>query len=171
MIKIARLTPVYAPCPIGGQPANPFSMGIAMQYEIVVTDDPDSTTEEAIRAQLITFNEKLARPKMNSRPLAVLISAPSTKEIIGGLFGSTYYSFLHVDLLFVPKNLRGAGLGKDILERAEHEALQRGCRGSWLDTFDWQARGFYEKLGYTLFGTLENYPPGHTRFFLTKLLR
>jgi len=142
-----------------------------MQYEIVVTDDPDSAAEEAIRAPLIAFNEQLSRPKMNCRPLAVLISAPSTQQIIGGLFGSTYYSFLYVELLFVPKNLRGAGLGKNILERAEQEALQRGCRGSWLDTFDWQARGFYEKLGYSLFGTLEDYPPGHTRFFLTKLLR
>jgi GNAT superfamily N-acetyltransferase len=142
-----------------------------MQYEIVVTDDPGSAAEKAIRAPLIAFNEQSARPKMNYRPLAVLISSPPTEQIIGGLLGSTYYSFLYVELLFISINLRGAGLGKNILDRAEQEALQRGCTGSWVDTFDWQARGFYEKLGYSVFGKLEDYPPGHTRFFLTKRLR
>jgi GNAT superfamily N-acetyltransferase len=142
-----------------------------MQYEIVVTDDAGSIAEEAIRTPLIAFNEQPERPKTNCRPLAILITTTTTGQIIGGLCGSTYYSFLYVDLLFVPEALRGAGLGKRIIGMAEQEALQRGCRGSWLDTFDWQARGFYEKCGYSVFGKLENYPPDHTRFFLTKLLR
>lgn len=116
-----------------------------MQYEIVVSLDPGSAAEEPIRNQLIAFNEQFARPKMNYRPLSILVSAATTGQILGGLCGSTYYSILYVDLLFVPEALRGAGLGKRILGMAEQEALQRGCRGSWLDTFDWQPRGFYEK--------------------------
>ena len=46
----------------------------------------------------------------------------------------------------------------------------RGCRYAHLDTFSYQARPFYDRLGYRLFGELENYPPGHSRFFLRKQL-
>ena len=53
---------------------------------------------------------------------------------------------------------------------AEAEAVVRGCHGAWLDTFDFQARGFYEKLGYTCFAELPEYPIGHSRFFMKKPL-
>jgi hypothetical protein len=54
------------------------------------------------------------------------------------------------------------------MNEAEAEAIRRGCRGAWLDTFSFQARGFYERPGYSIFGTIENFPPGHRRFFLKK---
>jgi hypothetical protein len=40
----------------------------------------------------------------------------------------------------------------------------------WLDTFSFQAREFHERLGYTVFGTITDCPPGHSRFFLKKAL-
>jgi len=52
--------------------------------------------------------------------------------------------------------------------RAEAEARARGCIGIWLNTFSFQARGFYEKLGFTLIGQIDDYPVGHQRFFLQK---
>jgi hypothetical protein len=41
-----------------------------------------------------------------------------------------------------------------MLLQAEQEAKARGCRGAWLDTYSFQARGFYERLGYAVFGAL-----------------
>ena len=79
-------------------------------------------------------------------------------------------SSLHVTLLFVPASLRGAGVGRTLMMEAEAEAMRRGCSAVSLDTFSFQARGFYEKLGYSVFGTLEDYPQGHRRFYLTKRL-
>jgi ribosomal protein S18 acetylase RimI-like enzyme len=79
------------------------------------------------------------------------------------------YGFLHIDLLFVPEAMRGSGTGRTLMSQAEDEAIRRECRGVWLDTFSFQARGFYEKLGYTVFGEIENHPPGHSRFFLRKI--
>jgi ribosomal protein S18 acetylase RimI-like enzyme len=55
-----------------------------------------------------------------------------------------------------------------MLLQAEQEAKARGCRGVWLDTYSFQARGFYERLGYAVFGTLDDYPPGQSRIFLHK---
>lgn len=56
------------------------------------------------------------------------------------------------------------------MKMAEREAVQRGCHGAWLDTFEFQARGFYEQLGYVCFGELPNYPLGFARFFMKKML-
>jgi hypothetical protein len=60
--------------------------------------------------------------------------------------------------------------GRRLLEAIEDEARKRGCRWAHLDTFSYQARPFYERLGYELFATLDDYPPGHQRFFLKKPL-
>ncbi|MDP3936617.1 MAG: hypothetical protein Q8R92_00595 [Deltaproteobacteria bacterium] len=46
----------------------------------------------------------------------------------------------------------------------------RRCAHAHLDTFSYQARPFYERHGYTLFATLDDYPPGHKRYFLRKAL-
>ena len=57
-----------------------------------------------------------------------------------------------------------------MLAMAEQEALRRGCHHAHLDTLDFQAPAFYEKLGYTLWGTLEDLPLGHQRYFYQKEL-
>jgi GNAT superfamily N-acetyltransferase len=87
---------------------------------------------------------------------------------VGGLWGRTGYDWLFVELLFVPESMRGRGVGTDLMRRAEREAAARGCHGAWLDTFEFQARGFYERLGYECFGELQRYPVGSARFFLKK---
>ena len=48
-------------------------------------------------------------------------------------------------------------------------AFERGCHSAWVETFSFQAPGFYRKLGYEPFGELD-YPPGHKRIFLHKRL-
>jgi GNAT superfamily N-acetyltransferase len=60
-------------------------------------------------------------------------------------------------------------VGSKILLRAEEIARERQCIGSYLDTFTFQAKGFYERNGYTEFGRLNNIPPGHARIWLSKL--
>lgn len=138
-----------------------------MTPDIHLTDAPDPAAREAILNGLLSFNVARAGSH-DARPLAVLIGDPATGDVIGGLWGRTAFAWLFVELLFVPEALRGAGLGVSLVRRAETEAVRRGCRGAWLDTFSFQARGFYERLGYTVFGTLEDYPPGHRRFFMLK---
>jgi len=86
------------------------------------------------------------------------------------MWGATVYGWLFTQLLVVPEHLRGGGIGKELMMQAEREAISRGCHSAWLDTFEFQARGFYEKLGYVSFGELQNYPIGFSRFFLQKSL-
>ena len=141
-----------------------------MQPLLTLTDTPDQSIREAIVRPLIRFNEARSGQSEDYRPLAILITDAATSEIVGGLWGGTNFTQLHVDLLFVPEELRGSGIGSQIMRDAEAEARRRECRGVWLDTYSFQARGFYERLGYSVFGMIEDYVPGHTRFFLKKTL-
>jgi GNAT superfamily N-acetyltransferase len=76
---------------------------------------------------------------------------------------------LFIRYLWVSDSLRGRGIGRELMAGAEAHALERGCHSAWLDTFSFQAPGFYPRLGYTVFGELD-YPPGHKRIFLQKRL-
>jgi GNAT superfamily N-acetyltransferase len=75
-----------------------------------------------------------------------------------------------VAALWVDEPHRGQGVGTQLLAEAEAEAERRGCLGVYLDTYSFQARPFYERLGYQLFGTLPDCPPGATKFYLYKRL-
>ena len=70
--------------------------------------------------------------------------------------------------LWVSEAHRRQGLGLRLLQAAETEARRRGCRHAQLWTFDFQARPFYERHGFRLFGTLDGYPNGHRSFFMRK---
>ncbi len=141
-----------------------------MTPKITLTDTPDNDTIKALAKKLMHFNDVNSGRPLDYRSLTITVTHPDTGELLGGLWGVSSYSLLHIELLYLPEDLRGTGLGRQLMAQAEQEAIERGCNGVWLDTFSFQARGFYEKLGYTVFGTLEDYPPGHSRIFLRKAL-
>ncbi|HEX8272882.1 MAG TPA: GNAT family N-acetyltransferase [Longimicrobiaceae bacterium] len=131
-----------------------------------VEDDPPAADLQALVSGLVGFNDAHAGPE-GWRRLAVLVRADDG-ALVGGLLGFTHWDWLFVGHLWLPEALRGRGMGRELLLRAEREAIARGCRHAHLDTFSFQARGFYESLGYEVFGALDEYPPGHTRYFLRK---
>ena len=131
-----------------------------------LSDVADETVRRAIAAPLVKFNESHAGASGN-RPLVVELR-DAKGSVVGGLWGATAYGWLFVQLLAVPDELRGLGLGRRLMNEAEEEALRRGCHSAWLDTFEFQSRGFYERLGYSCFATLPEYPKGYSRYFMRK---
>ncbi len=90
-------------------------------------------------------------------------------EIIGGIIARMYcWNCADVDALWVAERYRGIGLGKELLLQVEADARKNGARLIHLDTFDFQARGFYESLGYEVFGILKDCPAGHKRYYMEK---
>jgi GNAT superfamily N-acetyltransferase len=73
-------------------------------------------------------------------------------------------------VLWVHEDHRDSGLGSRLMEMAEDQAKGRGCHSSYLNTFSYQARPFYERLGYVVFGTLTDFPKGHERYYMMKRL-
>jgi len=84
--------------------------------------------------------------------------------------GEIFWDWLYVKTLWVSTEYRGRGIGRHLLSEIEETALQRGFRGSHLETTSFQALDFYQKLGYEIFGELEGKPAGTTWYFLKKVL-
>ncbi len=91
-------------------------------------------------------------------------------RFVAGLLGQTHHGWLYVGWLWVSEPLRHQQIGTELMRRAEAEALDRECHHAHLTTLDFQARSFYERLGYTVFGMLDDYPRPHKRFFMQKQL-
>jgi len=91
-------------------------------------------------------------------------------RVVGGTTASIFGGWLYVSLLWVEDLLRNRGYGTELMNRLEKEARRLGCQYAHLDTYSFEAKPFYERLGYEVFGVLENYPEGHCKYFLKKRL-
>lgn len=133
--------------------------------EIVLDEAPRREDRKRLEREIDLFN---ARTVAGEDERFALFLRDSEGALFGGLDGLIGWAWLFVDSLWIHDDLRGRGFGRELLTRAERLAAERGCHSAWLDTF--QARGFYERLGYAVFATLEDFPPGQTRYFLRKRL-
>jgi GNAT superfamily N-acetyltransferase len=93
-----------------------------------------------------------------------------TNGVMGGVIANCFGGWMYISLLWVDKSLRNQGYGTQLMEMAESEAVKLGNSHAHLDTYSFEARPFYEKLGYEVFAVLEDYPPGNCKYFLKKRL-
>jgi ribosomal protein S18 acetylase RimI-like enzyme len=140
-----------------------------MRLTFTLETQPSPEQEYLIIDPLIAYNEAQAGPR-NSKRFAFFVRSESD-NLAGGLLGSTHWNHFFVSALFVDENSRHEGIGRELMRRAEALALEQNCDAIFLDTFDFQAPEFYEKLGFKVFGTLPDYPVGHKRFYLVKRIR
>ena len=145
-----------------------MSLGKVPANVAIVEGDAATVVHAKVFKGLRAFNREHAVPP--DRAPLVMSATDAGGAMVGGLVAESAWKWLFVDLLWVEDGQRGRGIGRSLLCAAEAEARRRECIGVYLDTFDFQARPFYERLGYIVFGTLEDYPPGHSRFYLRKRL-
>jgi GNAT superfamily N-acetyltransferase len=125
-----------------------------------------------VHESLIGFNSSVV-PFTQSEPFSRMHYGihDDDGKLIAGITATLYcWGILYTDALWVHEQHRHRGLGTKLLRNLEEEAKKKGCTLSHLDTFDFQGKAFYEKLGYELFGILDECPPGHQRYFLKKAL-
>jgi len=91
-------------------------------------------------------------------------------EVMGGLLGGIWGGWLHITYLWVDEAERGKDSATKMMDQAEAYARERHCHSIMLDTHSFQARPFYEKRGFEVFATLDDWPKGHKKFFLKKKL-
>jgi GNAT superfamily N-acetyltransferase len=135
---------------------------------VSVEPDADAVEVDAVKNGLLEYNVRVIG-EPHEEPVQVFLR-DDRAEIIGGLLGHLKWKWLYVSKLWIAEKHRGFGHGYALMNAAEEFARSKGCIGSYLDTFEYQARPFYEKCGYELFGTLDGYPPGSRQFFLSKRL-
>jgi GNAT superfamily N-acetyltransferase len=135
-----------------------------------ITVEPDASAADIATVEdgLLAFNvARIGEP--NEEPVRVFVR-DGKNRVVGGLLGHIRWRWLYVGKLWVDEAHRGRGHGAALMAAAERVARKKKCLAVCLDTFEYQARPFYEKLGYTLFGTLEGYPPGYRQYYLMKRL-
>jgi len=123
----------------------------------------------AIWAPLLAFNQQSVG-NAQGEAFALTITERGSGEALGGLWALSLWGSFYIGLVVVPGIARGQGLGSDLMARAEAEARARGCHGMWLDTYAFQARGFYERLGFSVFGQIAGPAPMFPRYFMSKSL-
>lgn len=131
--------------------------------------DPSDGDIEAVLAALVA-SEQLAGRDAGYQPYSVLLSDEPGGPVSGGIYGYHMFDWLFIQYVAVPPGQQGHGIGRELMARAEAWARSRKMTGLWLDTFSFQARPFYEKLGFSVFGTIEDHPHGARRFFMQKRL-
>jgi GNAT superfamily N-acetyltransferase len=132
---------------------------------ICFDEAPSREDRKVLERAIDDFNARTVRGR--DERFAILLR-DADGALAGGLDAVIGWDWLFVDNLWVHDALQRQGYGRDLLARAERHALERGCHSVWLDTF--QARGFYQRCGYSVFGSLPDYPAGQTRYFLSKRL-
>jgi GNAT superfamily N-acetyltransferase len=136
--------------------------------QIVVEPHASDHLKQVVQDGLALYNVAVTG-LTDYHPLVIFLK-DAHGEILGGVLGHIWGQWLHITILWLAEPVRGHGYGRQLLVAAETYARERGCRHVKLETFSFQARPFYEKLGYEVFATLEDCPVGHREYFLRKPL-
>jgi len=138
---------------------------------ISLSSEPNASASEIARIQ-----DRIDRWNMDVtgdhdfRQVAIFLR-DDAGTIRGGVTGGVWGGWLHIVGLWVDEELRGQGLGRELVRAAEAEGRAAGASGVFLETHSFQAPGLYEKLGYQAFAEIEEYPPGGSQLFMRKDLR
>ena len=120
-----------------------------------------------IIGDLIRSYNRSKREAAESEPLNIYVEDDSG-ELMAGLVAETFGNWLEIEYLFVKEELRGQGIGSQLLQQAESEAKKRNCRFAFVNTYQFQAPAFYQKHGYQKVFTLKDYPCTGQRHYYQK---
>lgn len=137
-------------------------------YEIIYVEKPEQSVWGIIGRGINDYNTEQGGDD-NAQRICFAVQGPG-QEIVGGVIAAIYWDWLYIDLMWMQKDLRRHGYGSRLLSLVEDEARRRGAKHAFLDTFSFQAPGFYQRQGYRVFGELRDFPLGHQRYYLTKQL-
>ncbi len=128
-------------------------------------DDSDEVLN-ALTVGMRAFNRAQA-PGMTSAKIVAAVRDDAGK-VVGGVIGRLAGDSVYMEIVYNDEEVRGTGLGREAMQLVEEEARRLGATESWLYTMSFQAKPFYEKLGYHQFGELQWLGGQHRRHFMRK---
>lgn len=120
-------------------------------------------------ANLIRKYNRSNREPSKSEPLNIYVE-DEQGNILAGMVAELFENWLEIEYLYVREDLRGKGIGSKISDKAEKESKSRGCKYSFVNTFNFQAPNFYKKHGYKEIFALKEYTYTGERYYYTKEL-
>jgi ribosomal protein S18 acetylase RimI-like enzyme len=140
-------------------------------YSIAIDHDVKEANVEFIRDALVAHTQKvLGHTDFLEKQFSVLLK-DENHNIRGGIIARFDTESAYIDSLWVDDSLRNQGYGAKLLKASENEACKLGCHYSTVDTYSFQAEGFYLKNGYERLGEIKNYYLHHSKIFLRKELK
>jgi len=139
-----------------------------MKTRIVAERKNAAAASRQLWTGLVRYNRATAGPLRYTR--TVLTVRDAAGKVQGGLILQSYWKESYVELLWLSEKMRRGGLGSKLIQEAERRARRRGSVLLHLNTYSFQAPGFYEKLGFKRFGGMEGSPAGASRHFYAKRL-
>ena len=136
--------------------------------ELRLETAPTDAAIDELRDKLIAYN--IGRHGHSDVSKAAVFVKNDDGSLAAGVSAHAWGGCMQVELLWVADERRGEGLGTKLMDAVEEEARRIGCSMIYLDTFSYQAPGFYEKRGFQIAGTIEDFPEGHTYYTLFKRL-
>lgn len=145
---------------------------------LIFSDTNNEKKRKFIEHKLFEFNQAQSkqvvecdRLQPDSPTFIEIYAEVELQKIIGGLISYIDWGrWLYIDIIWVDADYRNQGIGKYLVISAEQKAKNNAVKRVRLCTFDFQALPFYQKLGYTIYGQLEDFPEGHTLYYLRKNL-
>ena len=147
-----------------------------MNYNLEVSLEENNEFAAFLGSQIREFNNEHSFHHKESRnegavqPIHIMVTDENQKWM-GGISARVYWNWLEIDHFWFSEEVRGNGMGQTLLKKTEEIAIEKGAIKALLTTFDFQARTFYEKYGYTVVGKIEDYPPGSTFYTMVKPLK
>ena len=129
-------------------------------------DNTESQKAQEIGNLIRSYNRS-KREAAECEPLNLYVE-DEHGQLMAGLVAETFGNWLEIEYLFVKEELRGQGIGSQLLQQAESEAKKRNCRYVFVNTYQFQAPAFYQKHGYQEVFTLKDYPYTGQRHYYQK---
>ncbi|HFF5914925.1 TPA: GNAT family N-acetyltransferase [Legionella pneumophila] len=121
--------------------------------------------------KLFEFNKSCVPSTQQPELIDINLTIKDADEVIAGICSEVYtWNIVYISVFFVEEKYRDQGLGAILLKKVEEEAKRLGVTLIHLDTFDFQAKDFYLKHGYEVFGILDDCPKDHKRYYMKKVL-
>ena len=117
----------------------------------MITISKESATPDVTKYLAEGINDySLQKVEIAGKGDPVAFVAKDGHTIVGGMTVEVFYGQLHIKLLFVEDAYRKHGIGKKLMEEALNFGREAKCCQAFVETMSFQARGFYEKLGFSL---------------------
>lgn len=133
---------------------------------LTIEGEPNESDMKVLVEGMLTYHAGKGHPRKVDK-CSILIKNNEDK-LVGCVMVSFLWNGMEIGSLWVSESMRGQGLGQKLMEMAEAEGKKRGATFAYTNTFTWQAPGFYEKLGYKLYGKLEDFPVGNELSYYRK---
>ena len=134
----------------------------------ILNSEPAPEDKKVMVDGMLAYHAKQGYPRKTD--FYSILIRDSSNKVVGTISVSFLWNGMHILSLWIDDSIRNQGWGSKMMKMVENEAIKRGCDLAYTDTYTWQAPLFYEKMGYALYGKLDDFPQGCSLSYYCKKL-